>query len=437
MPAMLASQTALNSALGSYPARDPIWLRVGHLFRGDGEVIRDAHLVYDAEQILYIGRAGELPPAAIFKNGPAQPAAELPEYTALPGLIEAHGHLFLDGHTVNLEQRQEYLKKDTASKLARARSRLSRLVRLGVMAVRDAGDKEGIGLALQREYAARNATDLQPYIDSPGAPIHRKGRYGSFMGEPLENFENAEACVEARCRAGARRIKVITSGIVNFERAAVTVPPQMSASEVSDVVTAARRRGRQTFAHASGAEGIENAIEGGVTSIEHGIFVTDEQLTKMSDRSIAWVPTHSPIQAQIDYASEMGWNQSVVDGLRRMVDAHAASVRTAHARGVTLLAGSDAGSGGVPHGVGLLHELELMEQAGLAPQVVLRSATGASSDVLGFTEKLGRLAVGYRARFILSRHRPLDSVSNLRRERLVVFDGMPMIGNAETDATGL
>ena len=61
-----------------------------------------------------------------------------------------------------------------------------------------------------------------PYIDSPGAAIHHFGRYGSFMAEPLENFQTAAECVEARRKAGAYRIKLIPTGIINFKKGAVT-----------------------------------------------------------------------------------------------------------------------------------------------------------------------------------------------------------------------
>ncbi len=85
----------------------------------------------------------------------------------------------------------------------------------------------------------------------------------------------------------------------------------------------------------------------------------------------------------------------------------------AHALGVPIIAGSDAGAMGVPHGFGLIDELCLMENAGLSSLEVLRCATGNSSHRLGFKENFGLIKPGYLSRFILTRHSPLKGVANL------------------------
>src|SRR5260221_14787630 len=95
----------------------------------------------------------------------------------------------------------------------------------------------------------------------------------------------------------------------------------------------------------------------------------------------------------------------------------------AHAMGVQIIAGSDAGSAGVVHGVGFLYELELIERAGLPPLAVINSATGTGSSRLAFKEKFGQIKPDFQSRFILTHHRPLQSVSNLRKQKFVVFDG--------------
>ena len=156
-------------------------------------------------------------------------------------------------------------------------------------------------------------------------------------------------------KAGADRIKLIPTGIINFKKGAVTAEPQMTAEEFASWSRPRRSFGKQTFAHASGDAGIERAIEGGVDSIEHGFFVRDDQLAKMRDRQIAWVPTFAPVQKQVDHADLMGWD---ADGgfatLKRILDQHAASLVKAHEMGVQIIAGSDAGSYGVAHGLGFL-----------------------------------------------------------------------------------
>jgi imidazolonepropionase-like amidohydrolase len=410
-----------------------VWLRVGTLLDGAAtKPLHNAHFVYDAGQVLFVG--DNSPPADLLNPGQRTPDAALPEHTLLPGLIEAHAHLFLEGGELDLDKRAAYLKQTPDELMRLAKTRLEKLVRLGVGGVRDAGDKDGVGLALSKLYSSARRP-LMPYLDSPGAAIHHKGRYGSFMSEPLENHPSARACVESRVKAGADRIKLIPTGIINFKQGAVTTEPQMTTGEVRELVNAAHSFSKQTFAHASGDAGIERALEGGVDSIEHGFFVRDDQLAKMRDLHIAWIATFAPVQEQVDHADLLGWDAGIVSNLRRILDQHAASLVKAHALGVQIIAGSDAGSFGVAHGFGLLCELELMERAGLSPLAVINSATGASSS-LGYKENFGRLQPGFLSRFILTRHSPLKTVSMLRNEKTVVFDGKIFHGGA-IDPAGL
>jgi len=412
-----------------------VWLRVGTLLDGiSAKPFRNTHVVYEKSRILFVGENS--PPPDLLNTGRRGPDLDLPDYTLLPGLIEAHAHFFLEGGELNLDKRSAYLKQTPEELLKAAHGRLEKLVQLGVIAVRDAGDKDGVGLALSKLTAGANRP-LMPYVDSPGAAIHHKGRYGSFMAEPIENFASLKECVEARVKAGADRIKLIPTGIINFKKGAVTSEPQMTTEEVRELVAAAKSFGKQTFAHASGDAGIERAIDGGVDSVEHGFFVRADQLAKMRDRQIAWVPTFAPVQEQVDHADLMGWNAQVVSNLQKILDQHAASLIKANEMGVQIIAGSDAGSVGVAHGLGFLNELELMERAGLSPIAVINSATGTSSNRLAFKEKFGQIKPGFLSRFILTRHSPLQTVAHLCQPKLVVFDGAVFESGDSSDSAGL
>ena len=414
-----------------------LWLRVGALIDGSGSApLRDAHIVYGKAGILYA--SADTPPAELVKNGRTAtvPDAELPEYTLLPGLIDAHTHMFLEGGELDLEKRAAFLKQSPDDLLALAKARLEKIVRLGVTAMRDCGDKDGVGLALSRLCESPDRP-VMPYIDSPGAAIYHKGRYGSFMAEPLEDFATAAECVAARVKTGADRIKLIPTGIINFKMGAVTAPPQMTTEEVTALVAAAKSHNRQTIAHGSGADGLERAIDGGVDSIEHGFFLRDDQLAILRDRQIAWVPTFAPVQKQVDHADRMGWDTQVVANLQRILNRHAETLVKAHGMGVQIVAGSDAGSCGVAHGLGFLEELEFMERAGLPPAAIIHAATGASARRLAFKEKFGEIKPGYLSRFILTRHSPLKTVSNLRKEKIVVFDDQVFATGESNDVSGL
>lgn len=402
----------------------PVWLRVGKLLDGlDTQPLRRAHLVYDATAILHVGSETRPPSPEVLKPGQLAPDLDLPDFTAIPGLTEAHAHLFLEGGELNFEARKRYLEAPADELLALAEPRLRALLQQGIMAVRDAGDRHRVGLRLAGKRAQGWGSEPAAYIDSPGAAIHHQGRYGGFMGRPIEEFDCPEDCVADRIEAGAHRIKLLVTGIINFREGRVTAPPQMTAEEVRALVCSARERGRQSFAHASGREGIEHAIEGPVDSVEHGFFIVPPQLAKLRDRNIAWVPTFAPVQAQLDHAAELGWDETVTGHLRRILDGHGRSLCLANMLGVKVIAGSDAGSCGVPHGLGLLQEMELMERAGMSSHSVINSATGVSAQRLGFDEPFGALEPGRRARLILTRHDPLETVSNLRREKICLYDG--------------
>ena len=319
------AQLNLEEVLRPAAADSPVWLRVGTLFDGERTVRGGAHVVYDARGIRFVGEGSATPPADLLREGQSAPDADLPEFTLLPGLIEAHAHLFLQGGELDFEKRKAYLAQSSEELLAQAQTRLVTLIQLGVMAVRDAGDKNGVGLALSAQYK-REVHPLMPYMESPGPGINRQGRYGSFMCEPLEDYESIEACVRGRVERGADRIKLVPTGIINFKEYQVTAKPQMSAEEVARFVAEAHTLGRQTFAHASGAEGIQNAIDGGVDTVEHGFFLTDDQLAQLRDKNIAWVPTFAPVQKQVDHGGCMGWNAETVAGLQGILDRHAASL---------------------------------------------------------------------------------------------------------------
>jgi len=412
-----------------------VWLRVGTLIDGvSAAPLHNANVVYDRNSILFVGE--DLPPRDLLNPSQSVPNHELLQYTLLPGLTDAHTHFFLEGGELDADKRAAYLKQTPAELMDHAKQRLEKLVRLGITATRDAGDKDGVGLALSR-LSSSAERPLMPYVDSPGAAIHHRGRYGSFMAEPFEDCSTPRQCVEERVRAGADRIKLIPTGIINFKKGAVTAAPQMSAERVGEFVAAAKEFGKQTLAHASGDAGIEHVIDGGVDSVEHGFFVRDDQLAKMRDKEIAWVPTFAPVQCQVDHADRMGWDAEIVGNLKKILDAHAKSLVKAHAMGVQVIAGADAGSYGVAHGLGLLYELELMQRAGLSPLAVINSATGAGSKRLAFKETFGQIMPGFLSRFILTRHTPLEDVANLRKERMVVFDGAVFAARENIDATGL
>lgn len=413
----------------------PIWIQAGKVFAGlDHRVWPNGHLVFDAAGIRYAG--AEAPPADQIRAGQSAPDLVLPDHTLLPGLTDAHTHLFLAGGETDTAARSAHLKLTPAEQLAQAHQRLSRLVSLGITAVREAGDKAHIGLDLQARYRSDDR-GVMPYVDAPGAAINHQKRYGSFMARPMEEHGTPAATVADRVAAGAHRIKLLATGIINFEKGAVTAKPQMPVEELREFVAAAKSHGRHTMVHCSGHEGVDHCIEGGIDTIEHGYFIDDDQLARIRDADMVWVPTFAPVQFQSDEPHHIGWSDQVCDHLRRIVDGHSRSLQRAVEIGVRVVAGSDAGSHGVAHGWGFLRELELMQAAGLTAPQVLHTATGAGLKRMDYADSFGALIAGAKSRFILTDRDVLSSVSHLREEKVVVCDAHVLDQNDDESRPGL
>ena len=289
----------------------------------------------------------------------------------MPGLVEAHAHLFLDGGELDFDRRSAYLNAEVPDMMETARANVTRSERAGITLVRDAGDRYGINHAIRDELRRERAGVA---VRSPGLGVKRPKRYGGFMARDVESGGNIEAIVEG-IAGTADDLKIILTGIIDFVSGSVKGAPQFDETALCAIVAAAHRRGRRSFAHCSGLEGLEVAVSAGVDSIEHGFFMTRDILGRMADKRIAWVPTFSPVHFQWAHPESAGWDAATIANLRRILDSHLEHVAIAHALGVELVAGSDAGSPGVVHGTALIDELLHFLEAGIPMRDVLRSAT--------------------------------------------------------------
>jgi len=411
----------LAACLSITPENPVRWIVVGQLLDAKNRrVLKNAHLIYNRERILHVGTEE---PHAEFLNGLHAPDLSLLDYMAMPGLIEGHSHCFLEGAELVADKRAEYQKQDPQTLYEKAEARLRILARLGVIAMRDGGDKDRVGLRLSRLTASTDCPPFTTRVFSPGAGIHRQGRYGSFFGSPLEGHASIDSCVQARVAEGADHIKIVPTGIINFAKGQVIAKPQFSVEEIQQFKKAAHALQKHVMAHASGDIGVGYAIEGGVDTVEHGFFITNDQLDRMRDKGISWVPTFTPVQEQLDHAALMGWTGETLDHLKKILENHARSLQKAIAIGVNVLVGSDSGSCGVAHGTGLLYEMELLENAGMPTIDILCQATHGNNEVLTKGQPYGSLETGFKPRFIITKNNPLETVRNLIPGRWVVFDG--------------
>jgi imidazolonepropionase-like amidohydrolase len=307
----------------------------------------------------------------------------------MPGLVDAHVHLFLDGGPTDQPTRSAHLKQSADALTEAARRSARQNLAAGVTLVRDAGDRHGINHRIRAE-ALDPAAGLAR-VRSGGLGIKRARRYGAFMASDVDDAASIRDSVTALAAANDE-IKLILTGIIDFDAGAVTDEPQFDVAAARLVVETAHGCGRKVFAHCSGVKGLDVAVEAGVDAIEHGFFMNREHLLRMRDRGLAWTPTFCPVHFQWAKPQAAGWSANTVGNLRRILDSHAEHVRLAHELGVTVLAGTDAGSMGVVHGQALAEEAQRLQEAGLPVDAVLRSATVAPRRHFGASQPL--LTVG-------------------------------------------
>lgn len=337
----------------------------------------------------------------------------------MPGLVDAHVHLFLDGAPTDGPTRSAHMKKPVEELTEAARRSARQSLACGVTLVRDAGDKHGINNRVRDE--ARQAKDMAG-VRSGGLGVKRPKRYGAFMAMDVEDADAIRTSV-ARLAADNDEIKLILTGIIDFDAGAVTDEPQFDLESARLVVDTARAHGRQTFVHCSGEKGLAIAARAAVGSIEHGFFMNRETLAIMRDNQVAWTPTFCPVHFQWAKPEAVGWSANTVGNLRRILDAHAEHLRLADEMGVTLLMGTDAGSMGVEHGYAMFEEIDRYLEAGLSLEKTLMAATGAARRHFGYEHV--KLERGAAFEALLYDYSPFDKLAALRKPRTVWRLGSP------------
>ena len=337
----------------------------------------------------------------------------------MPSFTEAHCHLFLDGDELNTEKRSEYLKRADVFEMTQvALKNIERYRDLGVTLIRDAGDIYGINTKVKK--INDGILELKPVIRKPGKAIRKKNKYGSFMALEVDEQNSIEDVVDV-IAPNADDLKVILTGIIDFELGAVKGVPQFSLEETQRIVKSAHRYGLLSFAHCSGVEGLELAVACGLNSIEHGFFMTEEILKKMAHKNIAWVPTFCPVYFQWENPSYAKWNQKAIDGLHKILENHRKMIKLAYELKVNVVLGTDSGSYGVPHGFSIFKEILCMLESGAKLENILSSATVVPRKLWG--ELDNTILVGNNANFITLKKDPFKEIQALTEVSGVYIQG--------------
>jgi imidazolonepropionase-like amidohydrolase len=387
----------------------PLVLVGAALIDGTGAApVRGRAVVVDGQRIARVVDAAAVPRAG--------PRLDLEGLTLLPSLVNCHVHLCLGAEA---DPVRPLLEEPVAVTAIRALLRARQTVEAGVTTVRDLGGRDYAELAVRR--AVHEGWVPGPRILAAGRPICMTGGHGHWFGREADGPDEARRAVREQLKAGADVIKIIATGGVmtpGVEPGAA----QLTLEEMRAAVEEARKAGRRSAAHAQAAAGIADAVEAGISTVEHGVFLTEEIVARMRRAGTVLVPTLIAPAAIAEGGLAAGIPEFMVRKSEHLIPAHGASFRLAHGAGVAIAAGTDAGTPLNPHGT-MVPELELMVKHGMAPLEVIRSATAAAADALGLGAAVGRVAPGYAADLIAVEGRPDERIAALGEVRLVLAAG--------------
>jgi len=349
-------------------------------------------------------------------HAPRGERVDLAGHTLLPGLINCHVHLCLGAEADPVRPlRDETPSVTTIRALLRARE----TVEAGVTTVRDLGGRDYVEMAVRR--AVNEGWAPGPRILAAGKVICMTGGHGWWIGRETDGPDDARKAVREQLKAGADVIKVIATGGV-MTPGVEPGSSQLTRDEMRAAIDEARKAGRRTAAHAQGSEGISDAVEAGITTVEHGIFLTEEIVARMKARGTYPVATLTAPAAISAGGLAAFIPEYAVRKSDAVVPAHVASFQLARHTGVAIAAGSDAGTPLNAHGA-YANELELMVKYGMAPLDAIRAATSVAADALGLAGETGRIAPGLAADLLVVAGNPAERIQALGDVRMVLARG--------------
>ena len=259
---------------------------------------------------------------------------------------DCHMHMILDG----ADWRSAIRRHSEQPEESWIREVLRYYQELGFVYLRDGGDRWGAG-AKARELAPEYGITYR----TPLANLCRKGRYGGFIGENYENFREYAALVRKHRADGADFIKIMISGLMDFDRFGVLTEEGFPPKEIRELVHIAHEEGFAVMAHANGARTVEAAAAAGVDSVEHGAYLDEAALFAMRESGTVWVPTLSTV------GNLRGRGRFDEDAVEAILNSALENVRRFGSMGGLIAPGTDAGAWAVPHGS--LTEYELLREA--------------------------------------------------------------------------
>ena len=421
LPLLLAALPSAISSAQTQPQATPSPVIVLHaaglLDVKNGRMLKPGEVLVEGDRIVEVGSAVKHPATA--------EVIDLGDRTLLPGLIDAHVHLFLHPGAEDLQTVQESVPRRTIQALLAARDDLM----AGFTAERDMGT-EGAGSA---DTAVRNAIDEGlvpgPRLRISGNAINLLGGHEDAIKFNPEqhvlpnatyanNKDELVAAMRQQFKEGADFIKIYETGEDTVTAAGkFATVYQYTEAELGAAVQEAARVGKRVAVHATGEPGTLFAAQAGVASIDHANQLSDETMRLMREKQIFAVPTFTIFE----YFAEHAETPAQAGRERQMLDLHRQEFRKQIAAGVPMAVGSDVGP--FPHGT-QAREFVLMVKYGMAPLAVMQADLLNGSKLLGWEGQIGALEPGYLADVIAVSGDPLQDIGVLGSVSFVMKGGV-------------
>ncbi len=405
----------------SLPAQET-YILCGQLLDCTGETIKgNSTIVVEGNKIKSVEEGWINPPNAA-------KVIDLKNKTVMPGWTDMHVHIEGESSPTRYIERFTLNKADVA---LRATQYTTRTLMAGFTGVRDLG---GSGVNVSLRNAIRQGYVVGPRIYTAEKGIGTTGGHADptngvredLRGDPgpaegvINSPEDARKAVRQRYKNGADCIKITATGGV-LSVAKDGQGPQFTMEELEAIVQTAKDYGMHTAAHAHGAEGMKRAVMAGITTIEHGTFMTEEIMDLMIEKGTYYVPTISAGNFVVEKAKIEGYFPKIIVPKALTVGAQILDTfEKAQKRGVPIAFGTDTGVS--PHGENA-QEFELMVKGGMRPIDAILSATITPAKILGMEDQLGTIEAGKLADIIATDGNPLEDISVVRKVSFVMKNG--------------
>lgn len=395
---------------------------------------QDRPVLVKAARMIDVRTGKVIAPASLWMKdgriqaGPAPADAEvwdLGDRTLLPGLIDAHTHLLTRPGRGELAA----LKDTPFDRFAFGVVNAKKMLRAGFTTVRDLGASGAFGDVALREAIARG--DLEgPRLLVAGPALSITGGHGDSNGFPMDihfdklnlvdSPEEAVRTVREWHKRGADWIKIHATGGVlsNHDDPGA---PSFSRAEFEAIVGEARRRGMDVAAHAHGDQGIREAVEAGVRSIEHGSLLSLETARLMKQKGTYLVPTLWALESILQPGNPLRIPEGSLAKARALMPLRRAGFKDALEAGVKIAYGTDAGV--FDHGEAN-RDFRLLVDYGMTPLQALQSATLVAAELLRKEKEIGALEPGFAADLVAVDGDPLKDIGAMERVRVVVKAGL-------------